>query len=485
MLQRLKSCFHPIWLPFLLFIAVLSALYAYGAQQTLPSSLTVSGWRVGGLAYTEFQTQWQEQIRGLRKQKVRLTASIEGIPAQELTFEQLGFYLNEEEIASQVDGLFRGSMLQRIKHRWDLSSERDLRVKTRFERSLLARSVEAAWKELYEKQPQNAKRWISLEDEVKYEPERNVTRIDIIGLQNRLSAIVPPAGSLSNYSKKERLIVVPMPIYEERPPVTLESLRKQGVERKISAFATAFPASGEGRIHNIRSAAATIHDMLLRPNEVFDYSWVVQQTETQFGFKEAPVIMGGKLVPGIGGGICQVSTTLYNAVLRSGLSVLERRNHSLPVSYVPLGQDATFASGYINFTFRNTTGSYLLIRTEVTDQDITVKLFGRMPREYTYEIESKVLEKIEPAVKYVHNPKLPIGAREKISDGRPGYVVETYRYKKLGGVVVGQEIISKDRYAAQPAVIATNSGDIRPGPQEYGPQSEHIVEDGVKGPVYP
>ena len=105
----------------------------------------------------------------------------------------------------------------------------------------------------------------------------------------------------------------------------------------------------------------------MAPGETFDYSKIIAQTEAKFGYKEAPVILNGNLVPGIGGGICQVSTTLYNAVLRSGLEIVERRNHSLPVSYVTLGQDATFANGYINFKFRNNTDAYLWIRTITTD----------------------------------------------------------------------------------------------------------------------
>ncbi|UJF36495.1 VanW family protein [Paenibacillus hexagrammi] len=224
--------------------------------------------------------------------------------------------------------------------------------------------------------------------------------------------------------------------------------------------------------------------MLLAPDDVFDYSKIIEQTEAHFGYKEAPVILNGKLVPGIGGGICQVSSTLYNAVLRSGLEIVERRNHSLPVSYVPLGQDATFASGYINFKFRNNTDSYLLIRTVTTGQNVTVKLFGHMSSSLTYEIESKIIATISPPVKYVHNPSLRRGTTRPISTGKAGYVVETYRYKKQDGVVVGKELISKDRYSPVPTLVAANTGDIKPDEGKPAEPGSPLLEDGVKGPTF-
>jgi vancomycin resistance protein YoaR len=225
----------------------------------------------------------------------------------------------------------------------------------------------------------------------------------------------------------------------------------------------------------------------MEPGHIFDYSTFIRKTEETFGYKDAPVIMNGKLVPGIGGGICQVSTTLYNAVLRSGLKIIERRNHSLPISYVPLGQDATFASGYINFRFQNTTGAHLLIRTSASENGITVKLFGSAPANITYEVDSQTVDTIPPPVKYVHNPQLPVGKSVKLSEGKPGYIVETYRIKKVDGAVVDRSLVSKDTYMAQPTLLSVNSGAGGMDPNGVKPPSvmpSPIVEDGVKGPVF-
>lgn len=273
---------------------------------------------------------------------------------------------------------------------------------------------------------------------------------------------------------------IALPIYEEAPPVTVKSLQAQGVERKIIEFSTPIIDASAGRLHNVKAPAAVIQDMLLKPGEIFDYAKVVEQAEKQFGFQESKVILNGKLVNGVGGGICQVSTTLYNAALLSGLEIVERRNHTLPISYAPIGLDATFSSGWINFRFRNSTGAYLLIRTETTKTKFTVKLFGRMPGDMSYEVETRKLKEIPPGVQYVSNPQLKANERVKLVDGKPGYVVETYRITKKNGTVIARDKISRDHYAPQPTIIAVKKASS----SQPAKPDKAKVEDGVKGPVY-
>jgi vancomycin resistance protein YoaR len=453
------------------------ALYLYGTQSKLPSGFTVSGWQAGRINLEQFQNQLQQKLDTTKQQKINLYSSASGVPSQEMTLGQLGIQWDEAELIAKLKPVFEGSIRQRILSRWQLRSI-DLELNPQFDTQILTAAVEQAWSKLYEMKPMDAKRIISETDEVSYETEKQVSRIDILGLQKQLETLVPPFSSLMADSPP---LQTALPLYELKPAVLVEALRKQGIERKIYEFTTSFPTNVEGRIHNIRSTAASIHDLLLGPGEVFDYSKIIQHTEAHFGYKEAPVILNGKLVPGIGGGICQVSTTLYNAVLRTGLEIVERRNHSLPISYAPLGQDATYSTGYINFKFRNTTGAHLLIRTTTTDRQVTVKLFGTLPSTLSYDIESKVIDTLEPPVKYVHNPTLRRGKQEKLSSGKPGYVVETYRYKKENGTVVDQELVSKDRYSPQPILIAINSGEALPEGQELTPQ---MLEDGIKGPTF-
>ena len=192
---------------------------------------------------------------------------------------------------------------------------------------------------------------------------------------------------------------------------------------------------------------------MMKPGDVFDYGEIIRLTERETGYREAPVILNGKLTPGIGGGICQVSSTLYNAVLRAGLEIVERRSHSLPVSYLPKGQDATYAEGYINFRFRNTSGKHLIIQSVVRDGLLTVKLFGTLPKNVRYEIRSQTIRTLPPEEETKSSPLLAPGQRIQLMPGRNGYIVDTYRIKYVNGVFQSRVRLSRDTYKSQPSVV--------------------------------
>lgn len=515
--------------------AAMLSVALYGTRPTLPAGITVGDWAVGGLPIDEFERQLAAKQRLLMAERVRLSAapaSVSGPAAApqtltaERTLEQLGLELASQELLSKLAPLREGSPLRRAIYRWGQRGA-DWTPPARFAEAKLAAALREAFAPLYAREPVDARRVVEANDTIRYIPEVPAVRIDEAALLRELERLLPgwgtmewtaglplgrgeagpdggsPAGEAVQAASSGSsdtadadadggVIAVAVPLRLVQPPVTVETLKAQGIERKLAEYTTryppsALPASGSaGRLHNVKSTAASIQDVVLKPGELFDYATFIKQTEKRFGFREAPVILNGKLVPGIGGGICQVSSTLYNAVLRAGLAVVERRNHSLPVSYVPLGLDATFASGHINFKFRNSTEHHLLIRTYADDTKLTVKLFGQAPQDVAYEIESKTLETLQPPVKYVRNPKLPQGKQQLITRGKPGYVVETYRHKKQNGVRVATELISRDTYAAQPTIMASNVGDGKDGRSDQPPPSpsKPLVEDGLKGPTF-
>jgi len=458
-----------------------ACLLTYASLPGFPTGLTVAGWNIEGLTYAQFQEQLEKRISELQSFRVKLSDPGNRAAPAELTLGQLGLQTDRHSITGPLQKLRTGSLFQRARQRWKLRHA-EIALRFTFNRDILEQTLRATWKPLYDQQPVNARRIITPGDQVQIIPEQDAYRVDGEQLAARLLPLV--TGPVWTEGSKKQPAEIELPLLAQPPSVTAESLRAQGVERKIAEFVTSYPVNQPGRIHNIRSTAQAIDNLLLKPGEIFDYAQVIQETEAKYGYREAPVIVNGKLVPGIGGGICQVSSTLYNAVLRAGLEIVERRNHSLPVSYVPLGQDATFASGHINFKFRNNTGSHLLIRTQTEGQQIAVKLFGNAPGNVTYEIESKVVKTLPAPVKYVKNPALPAGTKRILLRGKPGYEVETYRYTKKDGVVVAKTRISYDTYSPQPTLIAVHSGKGAP-PEENVPPSPPIVEDGVKGPVFP
>jgi vancomycin resistance protein YoaR len=154
------------------------------------------------------------------------------------------------------------------------------------------------------------------------------------------------------------------------PEITVGMLEK--FQQEAGSFSTHLGGGGGGRVENIRLATKAIDYYLLAPGQVFSFNRTVGPTTAERGYKPAPVIVGGRIVQGLGGGICQVATTLFNAVDYAGLEVVERYLHSKPIGYVPRGRDAT-VSHHLDFKFRNDSPKYVLIRAW-TDYRINITI---------------------------------------------------------------------------------------------------------------
>ncbi|MGG1877304.1 VanW family protein [Paenibacillus cisolokensis] len=450
-------------------------LHLYADQTKLPKGVVVSGWDVGGQEAQAVLEELEQRLKAM--QDVRLELQADGLKGQteQLSLGEAGVSFHAEEFIDAINTLSEGNIWARAMYRWNF--ERNFELSAHWNRDALKERYSEEWEKKRFGEPVNAVRSISEDDVVRYTPERTAYRIDWPLFYDRFSAAIPGEFSDLEAGQQEG-IAVELPLTLMQPAQTVKSLKAEGIERKIIETSTSLGASAPGRVHNVTAAAKAVDGMILKPGDEFNYAHIIEIAEKEYGFQEAPVIVNGRLVPGIGGGICQVSSTVYHAALLIGLEITERRNHSLPVSYMPKGQDATFAEGAINFRFRNNTGKHLLIRSEVIDGTLTLKMFGTFPENTVYELESKTVETLPSPEKIIHNAALPPGFRQVIQNGKPGYVVETYRTKKVNGSVVETERISKDTYRAQSSIIAINpKGAGMPEAPEM-PQ-EKIVEDGI------
>lgn len=483
-------------LSFLLFALIVTTVY--GQKSTIPKGMSVPllQWDMSGIELEQFREQLPLRVATLAGQLVEVKVDLSGgavdeveaPTAQTFTLQQLGLVLDLNEVVQPVEEMFSGSIWERARKRWTLRRAA-LVLPYYFDETELNKQINEHWKILQSTEPEDAVRIITAADQVTYRPEKSVIHINVAQLRDMLVNLVGEFSQNNEDTSRghtpSHIPSITAPLQTIHPRITVESLVQQGVERKIIEFTTHFRTSGAGRVHNIQATAATIHDQLMQPGELFDFSEVVRATERNAGFKQAPVIVNGKLVPGIGGGICQVSSTLYNAVLRGGFEIVERKNHSLPVKYVPLGQDATFASGHINFKFRNHLDSYTLIRIETSNDHITVKLFSSLPDGLSYDIHSTIVKTVEPPQKFVHNPHLKKGTTKLIRKGQVGYIVDTYRTTKQNGKPIHTEKISQDHYRAQPSLIATHpQHSVQKKPDHQPSPKKQIIEDGVSGPAF-
>ena len=176
----------------------------------------------------------------------------------------------------------------------------------------------------------------------------------------------------------------------------------------LGSFTTYFDGSNTSRAHNIHLASQKIHQTFIPAGGIFSFNQVVGERTPEAGYDDAPVFMGGRLVPGIGGGICQVSSTLFNTALLSGMDIVECDTHFAPVSYIPVGLDATVAWGYIDFQFKNPYSHPIYVIAEEGAGYVTITILGAkedVPQSVTItkgkeqKIPNKKVEKIDDTVK--------------------------------------------------------------------------------------
>ena len=206
------------------------------------------------------------------------------------------------------------------------------------------------------------------------------------------------------------------------PQLTTETAKK--CNTKIAEFSTAYKGAGKGRARNIEVGALYLHEKVVLPGEEFSTAAALMPFTEENGYASGGTYINGALSESIGGGVCQLSTTLYNALLRTTLPITKRFPHSLPVGYIPLGQDAAIAGDYKDLCFRNTTEAPVLLLCEATGEKVRVTLYGTMEAARpNVMIESTVME-----------------------ETKEGITVEVYRVEKAEGGAEVRELVSVNRY---------------------------------------
>ena len=233
--------------------------------------------------------------------------------------------------------------------------------------------------------------------------------------------------------------------------ITARLLRAQGITTLMSTFTTLFDLTKTNRVHNIELAASLINHYFLAPGAVLSLNDFYGETTAEKGYKEAPVIVGRELVPGFGGGLCQISSTFYNAALLAGLEIVERHNHDLTVPYIEPGRDATISYGARDLKVRNNTEHTIMIEAFVEGDALTFRVFGS-PTGKKVEIETRKLAVYPPPEIIEIDPALAPG-EEEIDAGYPGYLVEVWLIVSGEGRVESRTKISEDRYHPYPTII--------------------------------
>ncbi len=245
---------------------------------------------------------------------------------------------------------------------------------------------------------------------------------------------------------------VVIPVENEIPEITEKLLSK--IQYPIGEYSTYFGGSNEARKNNIRISALKIDGGIILPGKIFSFNKATGVRNKNTGYMESKVIKDGKFVFDVGGGVCQVSTALYNVALLSNLDIVERHHHSIPVSYVPKGEDATVSYDYLDLKIRNNYDFPLYIHIDIQTNRLTFRIWGcKTEANKNIQIISILKETIKPNVEKIILDTLAPGTRIVLQEGRCGYKVETYRVIYENGQEISRELISQDYYKPRDYII--------------------------------
>jgi len=239
-----------------------------------------------------------------------------------------------------------------------------------------------------------------------------------------------------------------------KPKVTMSQIGTEAFPNLLGTYSTRYNGGDVDRTTNLKIACQKINDKVVLPGQVFSYNKALGPRTVAAGYKNAKVYENGRVVDGIGGGICQISSTLYNAILLANMEATERTNHMFKTSYTPAGRDATVVYGAIDFKFKNTRTYAIKIKASCSNGVATVSIYGiKEENEYSVSFSTETISTIPFTVKYENDNTLEVGKEKVVQNGANGQITQTYIIKSLNGRVVSRKLLSKDTYSAMQKIV--------------------------------
>ncbi len=270
------------------------------------------------------------------------------------------------------------------------------------------------------------------------------------------------------------------------PEKTKEELEEKLFNDTLGKYTTNFSSSSANRAYNVSLAAESINNKILMPGEEFSYNNTIGNPNAERGYKIAGIYENGKTSEGVGGGICQVSSTLYSAVLYADLEIVERHNHSLTVSYVPNGQDATVSYGVIDFRFKNNTEYPIKISSVTNNRNLSISIIGTAYEpERTVKISHSQISSTPPIDKETVDETLPAGTRKVVSKGKTGFVVDTFKTVYENGVEISSKKITRSSYRMVPNEVSVGPALAEEQPPSDVPVTEIPGDEGGEPVIEP
>lgn len=422
----------------LLVLIVISGIIFLSGKKIAPN-IYIGGMDVGKHtkeeAIKKLKENYYENIKGTY---IPLTY---GDKVWELKYADINFLFYFEEAVDEAYDIGRtGNIIKRYFDSLNIRIGKvDIPIKSHYERENILKALDGIAKEVNKE---------AIDATIRLKTEGFVLKAEKQGAKldnNKAAEIIEKRIENYDISKVE----LPVDIIEAE--IKKSDLEK--ITEKLGEYSTKFNAANTSRSYNIKLATKSVTDVLIKPGQVFSLNKTIGPRLAKYGYKTAKVIINNEYVDGIGGGICQVSTTLYNTALLSNLKIVERKNHSMPSDYVSLGRDATISWDYIDMKFENNSEYPLYIYGEVIGNQVKFSIYGKKEHpNRSVKIKTVVVKKIEPKMKIINDKSLPLGTEIIEKKPKTGYVVKSYRVIMENGKEVFVEPLFTDTYRVSDGV---------------------------------
>lgn len=267
------------------------------------------------------------------------------------------------------------------------------------------------------------------------------------------------------------------------PKISTEDLDIEFYQDVLGSYTSAYNMGLVNRTKNVTLAANFVNGTVVMPGKRFSYNSTVGKRTAERGFVAATVYTGEGTEEGLGGGICQVSSTIYCAQLRANLKTIARKNHSYTVAYVPLGQDATVVYGAIDYIFENDTNYPIKIQAYANGGYLTVKIMGtKIDKSLTYDVASVRNSTIEKKEVQKEDPTLPVGETQVKQNGQNGAVVSAYKIYYKDGVELKREYIGKSTYIPMNKIVLVGTMEPEKVPEDVSGTEQNPGGETIPNP---
>lgn len=420
-------------------VSICNKAVAKNENATICDGVYLDGVYVGGLTESEAKAEYAEYIQGIGDLKLSITTSTGSF---ETTLSEIGIEVSVENAVAQALHYGRsGNILSRYKEMKTLQAENVVLVPEKsYDKELLKSKLETETADIVT-EPKNAS--------IKRENGEFIIEDGVVGTTIKIDDTLALVDAVFAKAWEQKPISIAAVVEEKEPEYTTADF--EAIDSVLGDFSTEYNPGNANRSKNLATGASKIDGTVLMPGEKFSMYETVSPFTEENGYANAGQYVEDELVDGLGGGICQVSTTLYNAVLESELEVNERYPHSLTVSYVKLSRDAAIAGDYMDFKFTNNTEYPIYISGYAGGGTISFAVYGHetRPANRTISFESKTIEVYEPEEPVTEEDEnMDEGTSEVEQQSHTGYYAELWKHIYEDGVLVDSVRVNQSSYRA-------------------------------------